>query len=162
MSGEVEETAFGWTAFRIIGDEKHLYIFNILLKGDNFNHGETGGCVGCNAHVIKQAEASLIGTQHVSTAAAIDFLVGQIVNQDIVSGAGEQCVIARPTIEHVSIIVTGQVIRSISAVQIIDGILGRTCSNTWRNSGVKHTVVCAFVSVDRWGLGLIVVVPLSG
>ena len=78
MSGEVEKTAFGWTAFRIIGDEKHLYIFNILLKGDNFNHGETGGCVGCNAHVIKQAEGSFIATQHVSTVAAIDFLVVQI------------------------------------------------------------------------------------
>ena len=90
LSGEVEKTAFGWTAFRIIGDEKHLYIFNILLKGDNFNHGETGGCVGCNAHVIKQAEGSLIATQHVSTVAAIDFLVVQIVNQDIVSGAAEK------------------------------------------------------------------------
>jgi hypothetical protein len=45
LSGEVEKTAFGWTAFRIVGDEQHLYIFNILLKGDNFNQCETGGCV---------------------------------------------------------------------------------------------------------------------
>ena len=87
-----------------------------VLIGENLNHGETGGCVGCNAHVIKQAEGSLIATQHVSTVAAIDFLVVQIVNQDIVSGAAEKLVIARPTIEHVSIIVTGQVIRSNSAV----------------------------------------------
>jgi hypothetical protein len=69
-----------------------------------------------NAHVIKQAEGSLIATQHVSAAAAIDFLVERIVNQDIVSSAGVICVIAHPTIEHVSIIATCQVIRSISAV----------------------------------------------
>ena len=111
--------------------------------------------VGFNAHVIKQAEGSLIGTQHVSTVAAIDFLVVQIVNQDIVSSAAEKCVIARPTIEHVSIIVAGQVIRSSSAVLIVDGILGRTCSTTWRNGGIKQTVVCGCVSVDRCGLGLI-------
>ena len=80
---------------------------------------------------------------------------------NVVSGAAEKLVIARPTIEHVSIIVTGQVIRSISAIKIIDGILGRTCSTPWRNSGVKQTVVCGCVSVDRCGLGLMDVASLG-
>ena len=74
---------------------------------------------------------------------------------NVVSGVAEKLVIARPTIEHVSIIVTGQVIRSSSAILIVDGILGRTCSTTWRNGGIKQTVVCGCVSVERCGLCLI-------
>ena len=69
-----------------------------------------------NAHVVKQAEGSLIGPQHISTVAAIDFLVGRIVNQDIVSIAAGKCVSARPTIEHVCVIIACQGIVTISAV----------------------------------------------
>ena len=68
---------------------------------------------------------------------------------NVVSGAAEKCVIARPTLEHVSIRS-----RSSCAILIVDGILGRTCSTTWRNGLVKQ-LVCAFVSIKRCGLYLI-------
>jgi hypothetical protein len=85
LSGEVEESAFGWTAFRIIGDDYHLHIFDIRLIGENLNHGETGGRVGYNATLLRKPKAaSSLRSKSVPSPPSI-FLVDRIVNQDIVS-----------------------------------------------------------------------------